>query len=247
MANVAVASRVDVERRFFTGMVVAMALFVFIGFAPTYFLYPVIGATPLNGRVGMSPLIHLHAAVGSAWMLFLIFQAHLIRGKRHQRHMQNGLIGAGIALAVVVVGLIVAIEAGQDGRNPPGWTPTAFLIMPFASALLFGAYVMAALWWRRWPDYHKRLMLIGTTAILVPAGARMASFFFKGILPPGPLGGMILTDVFIAVLVAYDLNKQGKLHPATMWGGGLMLLSQPGRVLLGQTEGWNAFATRLIG
>jgi len=49
--------------------------------------------------------------------------------------MQNGLIGAGIALAEVVVGLIVAIEAGQDGRNPPGWTPTAFLIMPFASAL----------------------------------------------------------------------------------------------------------------
>jgi hypothetical protein len=26
-----------------------------------------------------------------------------------------------------------------------------------------------------------------------------------------------------------------------------MLLSQPGRVLLSQTEGWNAFATRLIG
>jgi len=248
MATTAVAPRVDVERRFFTTMVVAMALFVFIGFAPSYFLKPLLGGLVTGREVPpLTPLVHLHAAVGSAWMLFLIWQANLIRGKQHQRHMRNGLVGAGLALAVVIVGLAAAITAGQAGRHPPGWTSTAFLMMPFASALLFGAYVAAALWWRRKPDYHKRLMLIATIVLLLPAGARISTYFFKGILPPGPPGGLLLTDLFFAALVIYDLRKQGRLHPATLWGGGIMLLSQPGRLWLSQTEVWNAFAARLIG
>lgn len=248
MAATAVASRVDVERRFFTSMVVAMALFVLAGFAPSYFMQPMLGGLVTGREVPpITPLIHLHAATGSAWMLFLIWQANLIRGKQHQRHMANGLVGAGIALAAVIIGLTVAINAGQAGRHPPGWTSTAFLMLPFSSALLFGAFVASALWFRRKPDYHKRLMLIATTSILLPAGARLSTYFFHGILPPGPPGGLILVDLFIAVLVAYDLSKLGRLHPATLWGGGLMLLSQPGRLWLSQTDGWNAFAARLIG
>ena len=140
MAQVAVASRVDVERRFFTAMVVAMALFVFIGFAPSYFLQPALGGLVTGREVPpITPMVHFHAVTGTAWMLFLIWQAHLIRGKQHQRHMQNGLIGAGIALAVVVVGYAIAIDAGQAGRHPPGWTSTAFLMMPLSTATLFGS------------------------------------------------------------------------------------------------------------
>jgi hypothetical protein len=248
MATTAVAPRVDVERRFFTTMVIAMALFVFIGFAPSYFLKPILGGLVTGREVPpLSPLVHLHAAVGSSWMLFLIWQANLIRGKQHRRHMQNGLIGAGIALAVVVFGIAAAINAGQAGRHPPGWTSTGFLMMPFGSALMFGGFVAAALWWRRRPDYHKRLMLIATSSVVLPAGARISTYWLKGILPPGPPGGMVLCDFFIAALVAYDLNRQGRIHPATLWGGAIMLLSQPGRLWLSRTDAWNAFAARLIG
>ena len=173
MAHAAVASRADVERRFFTSMVVAMAVVVFVGFSPSYFLRPIIGIPSFVRAVPMTPWIHLHAAVGVAWMLFLIWQANLIRGKQHQRHMQNGLIGATIALAVVIVGLIVAFDAAREGRNPPGWTPTSFLMIPLATTSLFGGFIAAALWYRRRPDYHKRLMLIGTIAGILPATARI--------------------------------------------------------------------------
>lgn len=248
MATQAVASRVDVERRFFTSMVVTMALFVLAGFAPSYFMQPMLGGLVTGREVPpITPLIHLHAASGTLWMLFLIWQAHLIRGKQHQRHMANGLIGAGIALAVVAIGFVVAVDATRAGRHPPGWTSTAFLMMPLSTASLFGAYVAAALLWRRKPDFHKRLMLLATVALLLPAGARISTYFFRGILPPGPPGGLMLTDLFIAALMVYDFRKQGRLHPATLWGGGLMLLSQPGRLWLSQTEAWNTFAAHLIG
>ena len=245
MATVANAQRVDVERRFFTAMVVAMALVTIIGFTPSYFLRPVL-VTPVSLRVPLTPVVHLHALTGLAWLGFLIWQAQLIRGRQHQRHMQNGLIGIGIALSVVAVGIIVAIDSSAGGRQPPGWTPTGFLVIPFATVLMFGGFVAAALWWRRRPDIHKRLMLIGTTAAIVPALARISTTWLKGILPPGAIGGMILSNIFLAALVAYDLKKQGKIHPATMWGGLIMLASQPLRVWISQTEAWNAFAGWLI-
>jgi hypothetical protein len=245
MATTAIAPRVDVERRFFTGMVVAMAVVTIIGFTPSYFLRPVL-VTPVSLRVPLTPMVHLHAVTGLAWLAFLIWQAQLIRGRQHQRHMQNGLIGLAIAASVVVVGIIVGIDSSAGGRQPPGWTPTSFLIIPFATVLMFGGLVAAALWWRRRPDIHKRLMLIGTTAAIVPALARISTTWLKGILPPGAIGGMILSNIFLAALVAYDLKKQGRVHPATLWGGMILLVSQPARVWVSRTEAWNTLAARLI-
>lgn len=247
MATATTVPRLQAERRFFTGMAVIMALFVLIGFAPTYYLYPLTGVEPLRGSAVLTPMVHLHAALGSAWMLFLIMQTGLIMGRHHQLHMRNGMIGLGLALALIIVGIVVALDSARNGRTPPGWAPAAFLVFPLASVVLFGGFIAAALHWRRRPDYHKRLMLLGTIAILVPAGARFARHYLPGIIPPGPIGGMILSNLFLAALLVYDLRARGRLHPATLWGGGILLVSQPLRVMLGQSPAWEAFAARLIG
>ena len=247
MANASVVPRIQAERRFFTGMAIAMTLFVFIGFAPTYYLYPLVGVVPLRGTAPLSPMVHFHAILGSVWMLFLVLQTGLIMGRQHQQHMRNGIIGLVLAVALVAVGIIVALESARVGRTPAGWTPTAFLIFPLASVTIFGGFIAAALLWRHKTDYHKRLMILGTIAILVPAGARFSRHFLDGILPPGPIGGMILSNFFLAALVAYDLRKSGRLHAATLWGGILLLLSQPLRIMIGQSAPWDAFAAKLIG
>ncbi|HEY0629882.1 MAG TPA: hypothetical protein VGD23_11200 [Sphingomicrobium sp.] len=247
MATATTVPRIQTERRFFTGMAIAMALFVFIGFAPTYFLYPVLGTESVRGAGPLTLMVHLHAAVSSAWMLFLIMQAGLIAGRQHEQHMRNGVIGLGLAIAVVVIGVVVAIHSGRVGRTPPDWTPAAFLVFPLTSVALFSGFIGAALMWRRRPDYHKRLILLGTMAILVPAGSRFARYILTGVLPPGPIGGMILSDLFLAALAAYDIRSKGRLHPVTLWGGGLLLLSQPLRLIIGKSDPWTAFATWLIG
>ena len=66
-------------------------------------------------------------------------------------------------------------------------------------------------------------------------------------MPPGPPGGMLLVDAFVAALVAFDLATRRKLHPATLWAGGAFLLSEPLRIAIGQTAVWRSFATLLIG
>jgi hypothetical protein len=62
-----------------------------------------------------------------------------------------------------------------------------------------------------------------------------------------PIGGMILCDIFLAALVWFDLKKDGRLHPVTLWGGGALLLSQPLRVAIGNSDAWQVFARTLIG
>ncbi len=247
MAKAAVVARIHTERRFFTGMAIAMALFVFIGFAPTYYLYPIIGTEPLRGAEPLTPMVHVHAATATAWMLFLILQTGLIMGGQPKAHMRNGVIGVALALAIIVLGVAVAVYSARVGRTPPGWTPTGFMAIPLASVILFGGLVAAALWMRWRPDYHKRLMLVATMAVLVPAGARFSRQFLSGLVPPGPVGGMILSDVFLAALALYDLKTRGRLHPATLWGGAIMLLSQPLRVMVSESAAFNRFAAWLIG
>jgi hypothetical protein len=63
--------------------------------------------------------------------------------------------------------------------------------------------------------------------------------------PAGPLAFFGLTDLFIVVCLVYDLAVRGRIHPAFIWGGLLIVLSQPLRLLLAGTDGWLAFATWL--
>jgi hypothetical protein len=63
--------------------------------------------------------------------------------------------------------------------------------------------------------------------------------------PLGPIGFFGATDLFLVALAVYDLATLKRLHPATLWGGVFVLVSQPLRLLLTQTSAWTAFATWL--
>ena len=53
---------------------------------------------------------------------------------------------------------------------------------------------------------------------------------------PGPAG------FFIVALLAYDLSTRRKVHPATIWGGLLLVASQPLRLMIAGTSLWTTFA-----
>jgi len=48
-------------------------------------------------------------------------------------------------------------------------------------------------------------------------------------------------------LVAWDKSSRGRLHPATVWGGALFVLSQPLRLAISATPAWMAFAEWVVG
>jgi hypothetical protein len=70
-----------------------------------------------------------------------------------------------------------------------------------------------------------------------PALARFRWFGPGG--PPVAIGGTCL--LVIACLV-YDRATRGRIHPAFLWGGVLLMLSLPARFALTQSDGWLAVA-----
>jgi hypothetical protein len=218
------------------GLPVLMTLAVVIGFAPTYYLKAAYGTPPL------SPLYHLHGALFSLWMVLIIAQPALAAARRLDLHMKVGAAGAVLVALMVPVALAVTIDLGRRGTAPPGIPPLSFLIVPFATVIVFPLLIGAAFWWRKSPEIHKRLMLIGTLE-LVPAGFGR----WPALANTGPLGFFGLTDLFIVAMLGYDLAMRGRPHQATVWGGLFLIGTQVGRVVISGTEPWLAFAGWLVG
>ena len=99
------------ERWFFGGMAIALTATVLAGFAPTYYLNSF-----TERPFALTPLLHLHGAAFSAWMLLLIAQTLLVAADARRAHMRLGVFGAILALIMTVVGPIVAVERTATGQ-----------------------------------------------------------------------------------------------------------------------------------
>lgn len=230
--------RLRSERIFFTGVAVAMAAATFIGFAPTYYLASTFDAPPLV------PLAHLHGVVFTAWIGLYLVQNGLVFAGRRDLHRWLGSAGAVLAIVVFVVGIWIAIDSGHNGRGTPGRDQPTFLMFPLANIAWFGVLSATAIWRRANAQAHKRLMLLATLAVITTPLARI-SRMLGSTLPP-PIGGMILSDLFILALVVFDLRQRGKLHPVTLWFGGTFVLTEPLRVIVSHTDAWQAIARALL-
>ena len=226
------------DRVFYSGMAIALAVTVFIGFAPTYYLRGAFGAPPtVSGATTLTPLAHLHGALFTSWVLLFIVQTALVASHRTRVHRRLGIAGAVLAAAMVMVGTATAIASAARGAGPPGAPPLAFLVIPLSDMLLFAGFVAAALMYRRQREAHKRLMLLAYISIITAAVAR-----FPGVLPYGPLMFFGLSFVFLLIGVAYDLFSRGRIHSAYTVGGGLLVLSVPVRLMISGTDTWTRFA-----
>ena len=198
----------------------------------------------MDGGPPLSPLVHVHGALFSAWMLLFLGQASLIAAGRPTIHRKTGAAAAVLAGFMLVLGIAVAMEGARSGHHP-GRDPAMFLFFPFTSIGLFAAFTTLAILRRGRPDHHKRLMLLGTISLVVTPLARLGPRL--GMPWMGAICGMVLSDLLLLALVVFDLRKNGRLHPATLWGGGVILLSEPLRVLIANSQPWQDFARSLIG
>jgi hypothetical protein len=152
------------------------------------------------------------------------------------------VFGGILAALILVVGVIAAIEAARAGRAPVGLPPLSFLIIPIGDILIFAALVGAALYYRRRPELHKRLMLVATIALLPPGIARWP------IASMGtPLVFFGLTDLILLGSIVYDHAKTRRLNPAFFWAGLLLIASHPLRLMLADTPAWLRIAHWLTG
>lgn len=238
--------RIGWERRYFLIMGVLLLAIALVGFAPTYYLYPWLqGRTGFGAPAGevLVPIVHAHALMFTAWLVLFIVQAALITTRNHRTHMRMGIAAVVLAAAVTVTAWLTSLNAARAGHIPRGVPAETFIAMPIFSVLLFAGFVGAAFLLRRRPAAHKRLMLLGTIAILAPAFARM----HLGLFPAGPIGTLASQAVLAMFALVLDVAIQRRLHPAMGWGVAILLASMPVRFWLTTTEAWQPFAAWFLG
>lgn len=229
------------DRAFYSTMAFAMALTVFTGFAPTYYLKP-FSSAPVDPRRGpITPLVHVHPALFTAWVVLFIAQTTLVARRKVAMHRRLGIAGAVLATSMVLVGPLTLLKAAARGAAPPGIDMGLFVMLPLMNVLLFGVFIAIAVRMRRNQEAHKRLMLLAYVSIIGAAVARI-----PGVLSIGPLAIFVFSYLFILAGIVYYRLTRRRVHPVYKWGGGLLVLSVPLRLVIARTDLWKAVARGLV-
>jgi hypothetical protein len=225
------------DRAFYTGIAIAAALAVLVGFSRTYFLRPYFETAPLDVA------FHVHGLVFSAWIALFVAQTSLVAARRTDVHRKLGWVGA--CLAVLMVG--VALNAAVHGAHrdiAAGYVTESlrFFSTPVLAMAMFAALVALAVAARGRPETHKRLMLLATLSLLDAAVARWP---IPGI-GDAPLAQYAITDAFIVAAMLYDFASRRAVSPVYVWGGLAIVAEQWARDALGATAVWQSLAAKIL-
>lgn len=225
------------DRAFYTGIAVAAAIAVFVGFLRTYFLRPYFRTEPLDLA------FHLHGLVFSAWIALFVAQVALVAARRTDVHRKLGWAGACLAGLMVVVALNAAVHAAhRDIAAGYEIESLRFFTTPVLAMAMFISLVALAVSARGRPETHKRLMLLATLSLLDAAVARWP---IPGI-GDAPLAYYAITDAFIAAAMIYDFAARRSVSPVYIWGGAAIVVEQWARDALGATAGWQWLAAKIL-
>jgi hypothetical protein len=184
----------------------------------------------------------VHAVVFSCWILLLIAQTSLTAAGRVDIHRQLGIAGFVLAASMLFVGIWAATD--QLARGSHVHDPLAFYIFPLANVVAFGVLIVFAYRARFDPAAHKRLIIVASTALMTAPIARwhLHEFLHKRAFGVSATTAERLSYIFILLLIAYDLWATRRVHRATVWGAGFLIVFQQLALYFGKTSIWHAFA-----
>lgn len=208
---------------------------LFIGFAPSYYFAGMLRA-PLPNRN-----LHLHALVFTGWMLLVTAQVLLVSAHRTDLHRRLGILGVGLALAMVVTGLLASLDALK--RNVAAGLGDLLFIINLSMVVVFAVFFALAYRMRAVPPAHKRLMLMANVALTFAAFIRWPLPLFYHAIPVAARAPYL----FLLPMVLYDVWSLGRIHRVTLWSGAFLIAVFEVRFLIADTTGWHAVATWVRG
>jgi hypothetical protein len=216
------------DRRLYAAVAILFPIIVVIGFAPTYYLKFAFSDPALP-----SPLVHIHGALMTTWILLFIAQVFLIRSTRVRTHMRLGLFAIALAIAIFVVGILTGTAAAARGSTVPGMPPLAFMIVPVGDVIVFAILFAMAVYYRKDSRTHKRLMLLTVINFLPPALGR---FPFEAAGTPPFFWGI---PALLAIgFLAYDTWKSRRLNKVFLTGVILLIGSYVIRLTMAESQPW---------
>jgi len=205
--------------------------------------------TSIRGTTGeIALLVRIHGVLFTAWLVLFVAQSRLIASGRIALHRRLGVLGAALAATMIVVGYRAAIDAAHRGfKIDTARDPLAFLVFPLGDLLSFTVIVALAIWFRKRPMAHKRLMLLATCGALM--NAPLAHFIAEvPALAPTPAVILLPMALLLGASAVYDKVTLGKIHPVSLWGAlALFAYANLRAAVIGPSAAWHSLAGWLLG
>lgn len=126
---------------------------------------------------------HVHAALGTSWLILLIVQPLLSEKADRSWHRKIGWAGLFVGAAFVVSGILIAHRSIARLNDAQFASEGRYVYLPLAMSAIFAAALVLAMKWRHNPIIHGRFMAATALSLLDPLFARLIFFY----APPLPM------------------------------------------------------------
>jgi len=151
-------------------------------------------------------LLWFHGAVFTAWIMLFIAQSALVRVRKVSMHRTMGWLGAALAAIMVVSGFIVSVVMLRFEMTVLHHNDVApFLSILWCDMIIFGGCMALAIYFRKRPEYHRRLVLMATCQLMQAVFVRFHSIGQHDLFYPA-------LDVLIVAGMLRDLLVDGRVN-----------------------------------
>jgi hypothetical protein len=186
-------------------------------------------------------LLWIHAAIFSAWVGLFVAQSALVRVRKVSVHRALGLFGAALAATMVVSGFIVSVvmlrfEITVLNRK----TVAPFLSILWADMIIFGACMALAIYFRKRPEYHRRLVFMASCQLMQAAFVRFDYIGYHALYYPA-------LDLLIVAGILRDIVVDGRVNRIYLYVFPAMIVLQAWATYLERVNpSWWQAATQAV-
>ncbi len=231
-------------------MSIVMLVLSIVGFMPAI-------VHPAGRRAPLTPLAAAHGIVFFAWLLLFLAQSLLVATRRVRWHRRLGLTA--IVLLAIMIPLAYAttlsmVRRGFDLSGDQHIDPhpqrvgaldaSTAAVFNLVGLLIFAVLVIAAIFYRRRPEIHKRLMLFANIELMQPPITHLLGHFPPLVLTAGTV--VFSFSILLLAGIARDYLGAKRIHPLTAVLAIALFVSLPLQgALIGPSVGWRHFVAWL--
>jgi len=188
------------SRYFYFCMTLLMAVLAVWGFSHT------VDARLLHADPPRPLLLWFHAAAFSAWIVLFIAQSALVRVRKVSVHRTLGWFGAALAAIMIASGFMVSVVMLRfDMASLHRKNIASFLSVLWGDMIVFGACMALAIYFRKRPEYHRRLVFMASCQLMQAAFVRFDYIGYHDLFYPA-------LDVLVVAGVLRDLVVEGLVN-----------------------------------
>ena len=178
-----------------------------------------IDARLLHAKPPRPLLLWFHGAIFSAWTVVFVAQSALVRIHKVRVHRTLGWFAAALAATMVVSGFVVSIVIMRFEITVLHQDVASFLSILWCDLVIFGACMALAIYFRKRPEYHRRLVFLASCQLMQATFVRFHYLGYHGLYFPA-------LDLLIVAGMVRDLIADGRVNRVYLYVFPAMIVLQ---------------------